>query len=265
MNPEPLDLSQDIDDIYQKIEGCQTGVLYQCILHTQNGDEERAQEICNFFCIPLNQRSTLNDDHNIIARILGGNNGYKGVQLMTEAPVGRRSSKFKEQDPTMQYIILIIASFFLVGFYAFSQKKKPHERSASSSIYPDDSPAVPKQQPGYICLVVKARTLYELGYGEYLGRDQVIELITSATDFLCITQNQCRQIEDALDPLNEPLEKYLETSKEIYLRISTDNITPVLGKVSKLEIKSKLALSSYRLEKMDLLRTLSGLANFNHN
>lgn len=158
MNPEPLDLSQDIDDIYQKIKGVKKGALYQCIVYTQNGDEGRAQEVCNFFGITLNQRSTLDNDHNIITRILGGNNGYKTVQGMARTVVSPIQIKDQEQ---MKYIFLIIASFFLVGFYAFSQKKKPQERSAQSSLHPDDSPAVLKQQPGYICLVVKARILYE--------------------------------------------------------------------------------------------------------
>lgn len=276
---ENSDFPDIVLEILEEIEACEHNILYECIAWTQNEyrmrDRPQTNEICRYFGINYATRvegDALNIAYDAINRILGGSRyitffDVKPTRNLIDSILSRRNNPTitnEEKKKMTKLIFLIISAFLITAFFSYKNQSKnlPAKASRDPVNYADQ---IPSQEPGYICLVVAAHILHGINSGQTLSIDKVRELLSESTDFVCIGKNYSSEIENQLDCLGEPITQYIETSKEVYLRIYTSNILPVLGKTTKLEIKNKLDISStYRLEVLQLLRTLKGLDQFNH-
>ncbi|MDB9459118.1 hypothetical protein PN473_11995 [Dolichospermum circinale CS-545/17] len=243
----------------------ETGRLYKTIQiivgEEKSQSSVRTREICDYFGIKSD--SSIEEDKEIIDNLLD--------VIFVDNKVFRESAKILNKTATflsncniggnMEWIF-IVTGLTLVGGIIYNQlssKQKDQESQESELKEEKQEPSYQSPLPVDLCLIIPASIASNLETGSTLNFDQLIEIIDSASYFLCITDANSTVKLNTTD--DAPLS---DSKREFYLEIRINNGRNLIDKKRRYYLKENLKEDVQSdIKKLMCLRDLSGLEKFN--
>lgn len=266
----------DINQIHSQIKSEKRGVLYK-VINLLEKDEVQAKKVCEYFGVETN--SYMKDDFSIIYDNIGKIffdpvlDTVRKSFLIDKIDIFSLSSRleksvftelFPKLEEKTQMEFLIFAAFILLsGFTLVKSKSSAQGQQQKELPKPRETPIIsPKQPiPTSICLVVPASEVFGLTVGYLIDRNQIIRLIDSSSDFLCMAQKEAENLLIDIDMNQTALP---DSKLDFYIRIDISDGQNIIGKETKYVIKRDL-LPNIRgeIKKLGLLESISSVSSFN--
>jgi hypothetical protein len=244
----------------------ETGRLYKTIRiivgEEQSQSSIKTREICDHFGIKSD--SSIEEDKEIIDNLLD--------VIFADNILFRESAKAVNKTATflnncniggnMELWILIIIGLTLVGgitYNKISSKQKDQESQESKLKEGKQQPSYQSLLPVDLCLIIPASIASNLETGSTLNFDQLIDIIDSASYFLCTTDANSTVKLNTTD--DAPLS---DSKREVYIKININDGRNVINKRTRYSLKENLSenVQGY-IEELKCLMDLSGLEKFN--
>jgi hypothetical protein len=150
------------------------------------------------------------------------------------------------REKERQMKLIIIVACLMVGAFAC---RKYLQRTRSTNI---NSPTAS------LCLAVPASAVYKLHERDSISRDEIIRLIDSATEFLCVPESKNIPVE-IMDEERSP-----ESQLKFYIRINLRNGGNIIDKETQYGMKRELPLNvTGKVMQIGFLKNVSILREFN--
>ena len=252
---------QIFKEIYPHIKSHQTGTLRTVIYRIL--DNRQAGELCQKYGIKNN--ASLDEDLNFsddiihmvsfnTQRPVKQHKALKEVGNFVNKKINRPFKNFINDNEEDKMEFIVIAAVILIGSY-YAQKSL---NNRTSNTIPD----VLSSQPicTAICLAVPASAVYGLTLRQRINRDEMIQVIESATEFLCI------EAEDADKQSVHTITQEVSPDSQLkfYIRIDIPNGQDIINAKTKYVIKRDLPQNTEgKILQLGRLRDASVLKLFN--
>ncbi len=259
-------VNQIFEKVYPHIKIHKKGTLRTVIYRIL--DNRQAEELCQKYGIKNN--ASLDDDLNLsddiihtvsfnTQRPVKQHKALKEVGNFVNKKINRPLKNVLNHDQEDKMEFIVIAAVILIGSY-FTQK---YLNNRTSNTIPD----VPSNQPirTAICLAVPASAVYGLTLRQQVNRDEInrdemIQVIESATEFLCI------EAEDADKQSVHTIHQDVlpDSQLKFYIRIDIPNGQDIINAKTKYVIKRDLPQNTEgKILQLGRLRDASVLKLFN--
>ena len=268
-------------EVYPQLENKTAGVLYELICLRMNSLEVfefEIEEICTFWGVEKN--SSLRDDFGIAYDHLGylpvdvledvlDDSPFPLVPDFLRAIYSRGRDFFQDNclrlEKEKQMKVIIITGLVLFGvFLAWQINNQIQSLKKQDKPLVDEDPTVPQLNrpiPTAICLTVPASDIYDLKLDQVIDSHRVIQLITSASDFLCVQVKKADKLNLDIDINQKPL---TDSQLKFYIRIDIPDGVKIIDKKTKYVIKRDIPsnVQGY-IKEIGRLRSMSGISSFN--
>lgn len=262
-NPPFSSTWRDIfENVYPKISSKNTGVLYRVLNIILEGEEFQAKNLCDYFGI--DQSSSLEEDKkfsddfleditNLIfaekTKIQALNKLITSSQTKVNDTLDHvnllESNQSKEKRK--MYWIIVVACLMVGAFACLKYLEKTRSRKTNSL-----------SLKASLCLALPASAVYKLRKEDSIGRDEILRLIDSATEFLCVEESKNIPVEIT----NE--EPSSESQLKFYVRINLKNGGNIIGKETQYGMQRELPLNVIgEITELGFLKNVSILRSFN--
>jgi len=262
-NENPKNLYEQVaNNVHDQIKGTERGILYKTIqiivCEKQSPSQEQTRKICDYFGIKYN--SDKDEDKKIIDNLLDA--------MIIDNRISKESAKFfvNKLGGVMEWIF-IAAAFTFVGLFYYKQnldknpleKRTPNKAVEGTKEQPSSSLPIPAD----LCLVVPASIASKFRNSSNLSVNELTHLIDNASYFLCTTVKVADSNEQNLEIMtNEDIPP--DSTREVYIRININDGRNLIDKNIARYLKKDLPPQAQcKLKKIDCLKNLSGLENFN--
>ena len=265
-NQENQDFSSIYKDVfknvYPKIQSKKNGVIYHVIAIILEGEDCHRKDLCDYFRI--DKDSSLEKDQEFADKF---SKDIKDLVFTDRLGVIQEPTKnisdwsIKRSDALheiseqfhsstskgeRQMKLIIIVACLMVGAFAC---RKYLQRTRSTNI---NSPTAS------LCLAVPASAVYKLHERDSISRDEIIRLIDSATEFLCVPESKNIPVE-IMDEERSP-----ESQLKFYIRINLRNGGNIIDKETQYGMKRELPLNvTGKVMQIGFLKNVSILREFN--
>ena len=199
-------IEQRFEQIYSKIQNERRGVLHKVIKLLEK-NEGKAQEICNNFAII--ESSDIEDDFGIAYDNIGTFFIDTISKWLAKLPLPL--PKIEKQvftklcsnlEDKKQMEVIVVTAIILIAVFSWikSTSSTQNQPQFPKSILP------PQLIPSSICLAVPASEVFGLTVGKFVNRDKIIQLVDTASDFLCLEQKEAEKLSIDLDINQTPWE-----------------------------------------------------------
>ena len=277
-----IDESVNFNEIYDQIRNQRRGVLHKIIeLIIDSSNDYRSQkkqiveDVCKHFGIK--NYSEIQDDFgiaynnipkpylDIIRKFLWIDKiDIFGILKQLEMPAFIKFCSMLEDKQKMR--ILVFTAFVLIAGVAFVKWKSSTPNQSPKSYRKQllnrrRTPVIDQSIPTAICLVVPASEAYKLSLEKSIYRDEIIELIAAASDFLCIQQTEASQLSVEIDPDQTPSP---DSKLKFYLRIDIPDGKAIINEKTKYVIKRDLPPNTQgKIKELGRLTNISSISSFN--
>jgi hypothetical protein len=238
------------------------GVLYDVLNILLEGKEEEfhAKDLCHYFGINKDSylekdqefaENFLNDITKLVYtdRLVGSKKLNKNLSTTSIGISNFFNEKFNHSKEDIQMEWIVVVACLIVGTFACY---KYLQRTRSTNII---SPTAS------LCLAVPASAVYNLQEGSSLRRDEVVRLIDSATEFLCVPESKNIPVE-IVEIIDE--ERSSESRLKFYIRINLTNGGNIIGKETQYGMTRELPLNvTGKVIEIGFLKNVSILRKFN--
>lgn len=258
---------QIFDQIYPHIKNQQLGTLSTVFYLILN--ESEARELCEEYGVKKNY--SLDEDLDLADDIIYTVSIDKqklvkanfisrtGGEIVKNISRPFRKSLDSNEDK-MEFIV--VAAVILIGAF-FSQKlliKDKSKNILSSSTKEISSPSLTRQ-PTAICLAVPASAVFGLTIGKAIDRNEIIQLIEAASDFICTQVGQAETLGVDIDINQSPSP---DSQLKFYIRIDIPDGREIIGGETKYVIKRDLRPNTQgEIKELGRLRSISSISSFN--
>lgn len=235
-------------------------MIYQVLSLLLEGEDSHKYGICNHYGIKSS--STLDQDKKFSNDFLDDvtklvyTNRLKFGDLNSTIFATSVSDGLDKLDPTKsnqskeerQVELIIVVACLMVGAFACLKYLEKTRSGQTNGLSLKAS----------LCLALPASAVYKLREKDSIGRDEILRLIDSATEFLCVEESKNIPVEIT----NE--EPSSESQLKFYVRINLKNGGNIIGKETQYGMQRELPLNVIgEITELGFLKNVSILRSFN--
>lgn len=256
------------------------GVLYDAIRIILDDNEEKINEICNYY--EISPKSYLEED------LKFAQNYHANIILISIKKIDMKPNEFDQIMPDevknnlsqklldlwthnhdYLYIIIVLACL-LVGIPVcakfLEKRKNKGKEQVKPHLPPEKVPKISSKNNNVaLYLVVPAYSVINLKVNSSIKKEQIKELIDKSAYFLCTSSQKIEENESGLNLTQEtPLK---DSPQDFYIRIDIENGDVMKEKTTKYDLKEGLNKILYQnlftISRLNCLKRKTGLEKFN--
>ncbi|MGI0479205.1 hypothetical protein ACN4EE_00285 [Geminocystis sp. CENA526] len=266
---------QLMDKVYPHIKDQKIGTLNSVVYFIL--DEVQAEQLCQKYGI--GNTSPLNEDLKILDNIIYTVYIARQKKVSENSIMKNSLESFKNyfedfrqkiidalnsNDNQYKIELIVFTSVILIGLYL--SRKLLSKNSSILQLNPENNINQRRNTfiPTAICLAVPSSSIYDLTVGKVINRDQIIQIIDSASYFLCSEIEEAGKLSIDIDSSQEPS---ADSQLKFYIRIDIPDGKNILGvqtiPILKGYIRELPSNTQGKIKKLGRLGSVYSLKSFN--